>query len=60
MAHGFRGRCESGPEAIPAGVHSRAYQVSTRVNAPKNNDPALIEPVDNPISDDPAQIPLIQ
>jgi len=37
-----------------------AYQVSTRVNAPKNNDPALIEPVDNPMSDDPAQMPLIQ
>jgi hypothetical protein len=37
-----------------------AYQVSTRVNSPKNNDAALIEPVDNPISDDPAQMPLIQ
>jgi putative SOS response-associated peptidase YedK len=29
-----------------------AYQVITRVNAPKNNNAALIEPVDNPISDD--------
>jgi hypothetical protein len=37
-----------------------AYQVSTRVNTPKNNVPTLIEPVDNPISDDPAQMPLIQ
>jgi hypothetical protein len=35
-------------------------QVSTRVNAPKNNDPALIEPVDHTISDDLAQMPLIQ
>lgn len=37
-----------------------AYQVSTRVNSPKNDDAALIEPVENRISDDPAQIPLIQ
>jgi putative SOS response-associated peptidase YedK len=36
------------------------YQVSTRVNSPKNNDPALIEPVDTKIADDPGQLPLIQ
>jgi putative SOS response-associated peptidase YedK len=37
-----------------------AHQVSTRVNTPKNNDPALIEPVENKIADDPGQLPLIQ
>jgi putative SOS response-associated peptidase YedK len=37
-----------------------AYQVSTRVNTPKNNDPALIEPVDTQIPDDHGQITLIQ
>jgi putative SOS response-associated peptidase YedK len=37
-----------------------AHQVSTRVNSPKNNDAALIEPVENKIADDPAQMPLIQ
>ena len=37
-----------------------AHQVSTRVNSPKNDDAALIEPVDNPIPDDHGQMPLIQ
>jgi putative SOS response-associated peptidase YedK len=38
-----------------------AYQVSTRVNSPKNNDIALIEPVDTKkTADDSGQIPLIQ
>jgi putative SOS response-associated peptidase YedK len=36
------------------------YQVSTRVNTPKNDDPGLIEPVDTKISDDPQQMNLIQ
>jgi hypothetical protein len=37
-----------------------AYQVSTRVNSPKNDDAALIEPVDTKIVDDPQQMSLIQ
>lgn len=40
-----------------------AYQVSTRVNTPRNNDPTLIEPVDTRIADDQGdkgQLPLIQ
>ena len=40
-----------------------AYQVSTRVNSPRNNDPTLIEPVDTQIADDQGdkgQLPLIQ
>jgi len=37
-----------------------AYQVSTRVNSPRNNDAALIEPVDTKIAKDPRQMPLIQ
>jgi putative SOS response-associated peptidase YedK len=37
-----------------------AYQVSTRVNAPKNNDATLIEPVDRTSQDKSAQLRLIQ
>jgi len=36
-----------------------AYQVSTRVNSPKNNDRTLVEPVDAQAPDDPAQMSLI-
>jgi hypothetical protein len=32
-----------------------AYQVTTRVNSPKNNDAALIEAVDAKIEKDPQQ-----
>jgi hypothetical protein len=37
-----------------------AYQVSTRVNSPKNNNPALIEPVDTKIAEDPQRMSLMQ
>ncbi len=37
-----------------------AYPVSTRVNSPQNDDAALIEPFESPISDDHGQTPLIQ
>jgi len=37
-----------------------AYQVSTRVNSPKNNHAALIEPVERKIATDPQQMSLIQ
>ncbi len=37
-----------------------AYQVSTRVNSPQNNDASLIEAVGTQIPDDHGQIPLIQ
>jgi hypothetical protein len=37
-----------------------AHQVSTRVNSPKKNDAALIEPVENKIADDPGQMSLLQ
>jgi putative SOS response-associated peptidase YedK len=36
-----------------------AYQVSTRVNSPKNNDQSLLDPVDSNGPDNPVQIPLI-
>jgi putative SOS response-associated peptidase YedK len=37
-----------------------AYQVSTRVNSPKNNDAALIDPIDTSIAADPQQMSLMQ
>ncbi len=37
-----------------------AYQVSTRLNSPSNNDASLAAPVDTTIADDHGQMPLIK
>ncbi len=36
------------------------YQVSTRVNSPRNNDATLVSPVELRIAHDPGQMPLIR